>query len=88
MLDRSSDRDAACECLMVCCTVLTSAKMGTVELTGFEMIRNLADGQLVAQALAMSRTMPALVLNRSSLLMPCKKGLQRLHEHKVNQRYC
>jgi hypothetical protein len=39
----------------------TSAKMGTVELTGFEMIPMKALGQCSAQATAKSRTIEALV---------------------------
>jgi hypothetical protein len=40
---------------------MTSAKMGTVELTGFEMIKTWAFGQFSATALARSRTIEALV---------------------------
>lgn len=39
----------------------TSAKMGTVELTGLEMMQIMALGQCSAHALARSRTMEALV---------------------------
>jgi hypothetical protein len=39
--------------------------MGTVLLTGLEMTRMLALGQYSATDLARSRTMEALVLNRS-----------------------
>jgi hypothetical protein len=39
----------------------TSAKIGTVELTGFEMMATRALGQALATALARSRTIPALV---------------------------
>eukprot|EP00754_Rhynchopus_humris_P045074 Rhum_TRINITY_DN4593_c0_g1::Rhum_TRINITY_DN4593_c0_g1_i1::g.14984::m.14984 len=47
-----------------------SAKMGTVELTGLEMIRKHASGQCSAQALASVCTIEALVLKRSSRVMP------------------
>lgn len=42
-----------------------SAQIGTVELTGLEMTRMLASGAASAQAFARSRTIEALVLNRS-----------------------
>ena len=35
------------------CCLLTSAKIGTVELTGLEMTRNIAVGQCLAHASAM-----------------------------------
>lgn len=41
--------------------------MGTVELTGLEMMRMLASGLAEATALARSRTMEALVLKRSDI---------------------
>ena len=49
---------------------LPSAKMGTVEFTGLEMIKNMAEGQYFAQASASPETMPALVLKRSSRVIP------------------
>jgi hypothetical protein len=63
---------------------LTSAKIGTVLLTGLAMMRNRAVGQLLAQAFAMSLTMPALVLNRSSRVMPCSVTAT---QHIVVQQY-
>ena len=48
-------------------TLRTSAKMGTVELTGLEMMRKQAFGQLLEHCSAMPLTMEALVLKRSSL---------------------
>lgn len=45
----------------------TSAKIGTVELTGLEMMRKQAFGQLLAHCSAMPFTMEAFVLNKSSL---------------------
>lgn len=48
-------------------TLRTSAKMGTVELTGLEMTRKHALGQLLEHCSAMPLTIEALVLNRSSL---------------------
>merc|ERR1719452_225516 len=47
-----------------------SAAMGTVELTGLEMMPIMASGQTLAAAAAMVATMDALVLKRSSLVMP------------------
>ena len=44
----------------------------TVELTGFVITQKNAFGQIFADASAMSRTMPALVLKRSSRVMPGK----------------
>jgi hypothetical protein len=43
----------------------TSAVIGTVEFTGLEIIRRLALGECSAAALAKSRTIEALVLNKS-----------------------
>lgn len=43
----------------------TSAVMGTVEFTGLEIMRRLAFGAWSAAALAKSRTIEALVLNKS-----------------------
>jgi hypothetical protein len=43
----------------------TSATMGTVELTGLEMTRINAFGQYVAIPFERSRTIPALILNKS-----------------------
>ena len=48
-------------------TLSTSAKMGTVELTGFEMMRKHALGQLLEHCSAIPFTIEAFVLNRSSL---------------------
>merc|ERR1719457_320757 len=47
-----------------------SQAMGTVELTGFEMMQMKASGQTFAQALVSWATMLALVLNKSSRVMP------------------
>ena len=55
----------------------TSAVMGTVELTGLDITQTNALGQYSAMATAMSRTIPALMLKRSSRVIPgCarKKG--------------
>merc|ERR1719341_74607 len=48
----------------------TSAAMGTVEFTGLEMMAIMASGQTLAAAPARVATMEALVLKRSSLVMP------------------
>ena len=48
-------------------TLRTSAKIGTVELTGLEMIRKHALGQLLEHWSAIPFTIDALVLKRSSL---------------------
>lgn len=48
----------------------TSDAIGTHELTGFVMIPTNAFGQLREIAAAISRTIPAFVLNRSSRVMP------------------
>src|SRR5687767_9169924 len=48
--------------------------MGTVELTGLEIMRSLALGADSATALARSRTIEALVLKRSSRVMPGLRG--------------
>merc|ERR1719384_997290 len=55
-------------------TGLEMMAMGTVELTGLEMMANMALGQTLAAAVQMSATMLALVLNRSSLVMPGLRG--------------
>lgn len=47
-----------------------SAKIGTVELTGLDIIKKMAEGQCFAQASASPETMPALVLKRSSRVIP------------------
>jgi hypothetical protein len=52
----------------------TSAVMGTVELTGLAMMSTCAAGQTVPTACASSATMDALVLNRSSRVMPGLRG--------------
>lgn len=52
----------------------TSDAIGTHELTGFVMIPTNALGQLREIAAAMSRTIPAFVLKRSSRVMPGFRG--------------
>ena len=52
----------------------TSAAIGTVELTGFEITFSSALGHASAHAETKSRTMPALILNRSSRVMPGLRG--------------
>lgn len=52
----------------------TSEAMGTVEFTGLEMIVRMALGQYFAQASAKVLTMPALMLKRSSRVMPGLRG--------------
>mmetsp|Transcript_27161 Transcript_27161/g.69129 ORF Transcript_27161/g.69129 Transcript_27161/m.69129 type:complete len:244 (-) Transcript_27161:335-1066(-) len=52
----------------------TSAAMGTVELTGLEMMATQAVGQCLAMASHRLATMPALMLNRSSRVMPGLRG--------------
>lgn len=52
----------------------TSLAIGTVELTGLEIIPIRALGQALAQAAAKSRTIEALVLKRSSRVMPGLRG--------------
>merc|ERR1712200_119590 len=47
-----------------------SQAMGTVELTGLEMMAIMALGHTLAAAAARLATMDALVLKRSSLVMP------------------
>ena len=44
--------------------------MGTVEFTGLVMMHTMAEGQVLADATHRLFTMPALVLNRSSRVMP------------------
>jgi hypothetical protein len=48
----------------------TSATIGTVELTGFEMTKTNALGQWAAIPTAISRTIEALMLKRSSRVIP------------------
>ena len=48
----------------------TSLQMGTVELTGLEIMFRMALGQISAHFSARPLTIPALILNRSSLVMP------------------
>ena len=48
--------------------------MGTVELTGFEMMSTHASGQWRATPSASVATMPALMLKRSSRVMPGLRG--------------
>ena len=72
-----------------------SAKMGTVEFTGLEMIKKMAEGQCFAQASASPETMPALVLKRSSRVIPgflgtpteIKIGNDSLLDRKVTVQY-
>ena len=52
----------------------TSAAIGTVELTGLEMMLSSARGHASAHAATRSRTIPALILNRSSRVMPGLRG--------------
>ena len=51
-----------------------SAAMGTVELTGLEMIATSARGQYRATPCASVATIPALMLNKSSRVMPGLRG--------------
>ena len=48
----------------------TSAAMGTVEFTGLLMMFIIARGQCLATPSIKVRTIPALILNKSSLVMP------------------
>ena len=52
----------------------TSAAMGTVELTGLEMMVSTAPGACLATAVTSVWTMPALIANRSSRVMPGLRG--------------
>mmetsp|Transcript_8810 Transcript_8810/g.21281 ORF Transcript_8810/g.21281 Transcript_8810/m.21281 type:complete len:215 (-) Transcript_8810:285-929(-) len=52
----------------------TSAAMGTVEFTGFEMTPIRASGQWSATPCTRVRTIPALMLKRSSRVMPGLRG--------------
>lgn len=52
----------------------TSAAMGIVELTGLEMMHTQASGQVDAMAPHSTATMPALMLNRSSRVIPGLRG--------------
>lgn len=52
------------------CFLKTSATIGTMELTGFEMTAIRARGQCSAQAVASECTMPALMPKRSSRDIP------------------
>ena len=52
----------------------TSAAIGTVELTGLEIMLTTALGACAATATARACTMPALMLNRSSRVMPGLRG--------------
>ena len=52
----------------------TSAAIGTVELTGLDITLRMASGQCLAQFDTRSRTMPALILKRSSRVMPGLRG--------------
>lgn len=57
------------------CFLKISQAIGTVELTGFVMIAIKAFGQFFAAASLKSRTILALVLNRSSRVIPGNSGL-------------
>lgn len=52
------------------CFLNTSATIGTVLLTGLAMMHSIAFGQCLAAASARFLTIVALVLNKSSLVMP------------------
>mmetsp|Transcript_31268 Transcript_31268/g.79868 ORF Transcript_31268/g.79868 Transcript_31268/m.79868 type:complete len:205 (+) Transcript_31268:178-792(+) len=52
----------------------TSAAIGTVELTGFEMIASTASGANLPHPSTSVLTIPAFVLNRSSRVMPGLRG--------------
>ena len=52
----------------------TSTQMGTVELTGLEMMVMMALGQYLATPVQSVLTMPALMLKRSSRVMPGLRG--------------
>jgi len=54
--------------------VITSAKIGTIELTGLVTIKNMADGQCAAAIFAVLATIPALTLNKSSRVIPGFRG--------------
>lgn len=56
------------------CFLKISQAIGTVELTGFVMIATKAFGQFFAAASLKSRTTLALVLNRSSRVIPGSNG--------------
>ena len=51
-----------------------SAAMGTVELTGLEMMQTKALGHALATAFDRLATIVALTLNKSSLVMPGLRG--------------
>ena len=53
---------------------LTSAAMGTVELTGLEMMQSIASGQALEAASARAWAIPALMLKRSSRVIPGFRG--------------
>lgn len=53
----------------------TSTAMGTVEFTGFEIMFKIALGQYFATPTVKSLTIPALILNKSSLVMPGFLGI-------------
>lgn len=64
-----------------------SAAIGTVELTGLEMMHTQASGHVDAMASHRTATMPALMLKRSSRVMPGLRGtpagrhMQETHRH-------
>ena len=49
---------------------LTSEAMGTVELTGLLIMHSMASGQTLEAASERDMAIPALMLNRSSRVMP------------------
>jgi len=54
---------------------MTSLAIGTVLLTGFDMMSVQAVGQCLAIFSARLLTMPALILNRSSRVIPGLRGM-------------
>ena len=56
------------------CFLSTSAMIGMVELTGFETTSMKALGTMVIMPVARSHTMLALILKRSSLVLPSILG--------------
>ena len=56
------------------CFLSTSATISTVELTGFEMTSTKALGTMVTMPVARLHTMQALILKRSSLVLPSVLG--------------
>lgn len=62
----------------------TSATIGTVELTGLEMTRIKALGQNVAIPFARSRTIPALILNKSKSQQTVSPGDDHLESFQAS----